>query len=168
MISILIPVYNGEKYIGACLDSIVKQSSNDYEVVIVDDGSTDKTYNICKSYKNIGDIKLYSRPNKGVTFTRNELVKLANYDYFIFLDCDDILHYDTVKNLNNIINYNRCDTVLFDIKQFSQEFSFENIGCIEKYSTRKAINDFLTLKRRGYIAGVLINKKKMECFTNRI
>lgn len=160
MISILIPVYNGEKYIGACLDSIMKQSSNDYEVVIVDDGSTDKTYNICESYKNIGDIKLYSRPNKGVTFTRNELVKLANYDYFIFLDCDDILHYDTVKNLNNIINYNRCDTVLFDIKQFSQGFSFESIDCIEKYSTQKAINDFLTLERRGYIAGVLINKKK--------
>lgn len=160
MISILIPAYNGEKYISACLESVVNQTSNEYEVIIIDDGSTDKTYEICKLYSSNYRIKLYKQSNKGVTYTRNKLVKLANCEYFIFLDCDDILHYDTVKRLNTIIQSNKCDTVLFDVKQFLRELKFDDNNYVEKYKKNKAISDFLTINRRGYIAGILINKEK--------
>lgn len=165
MISILIPAYNAEKHLNECLNSILNQTSKNYEVIIVDDGSNDNTYLICENYLDKMNIKLYSRENKGVTYTRNELIKYATGEYLIFLDSDDILEKNTIFYLTNILNNNDdIDAIFYDIKQFKTEnFQKEkgiNSILIEKYSKEKIAIDFLTIKRRGYVAGILINKLK--------
>lgn len=161
MISILIPVYNSEKWIKECLDSIINQSDSNYEVVIIDDGSKDKSLNICNEYKNKCEMRIYSRENKGVTFTRNELVNLAKGEYFLFLDSDDLLDINIIYYLNKIINDNSyLDAVLYDVKHFYNVSLINNKKNIyyESYLKKEAIEDYLTLKRRGYIAGLLINR----------
>ena len=84
MISIIIPVYNNEIYISRCLDSIVNQTCLDYEAIVVDDGSTDDTNNICKKYSlNNSRIKVYSKENGGVSSARNLGLEKSNGEYTI-------------------------------------------------------------------------------------
>lgn len=90
MISIIIPAYNAEKYIGTCVESILRQEYEDYEIIIVDDGSQDDTFSICtqllqKSKK----IRLLHQNNKGVSAARNAGLKTAGGQYIMFVDADD-------------------------------------------------------------------------------
>ena len=87
-ISIIIPVYNGEKYIRRCLDSVINQTYNDIQIIVINDGSTDNTENILKTYS---DIVLINKENEGVSKARNTGLSLATGDYVYFCDADDYL-----------------------------------------------------------------------------
>ena len=88
--SIIIPVYNVEKYINGCVESVINQTFKDIEVILVDDGSSDLSANICDNYK-IADsrIKVVHKKNGGLSSARNAGIKLARGKYIIFLDSDD-------------------------------------------------------------------------------
>ena len=101
MISIIINVYNGEKYIGKCLDSVVNQTYKDLEILIVNDGSTDKTLEICKSYKD-NRIKIISTENKRLALSRNIGIENAKGEYLYFIDSDDFIELDTIEYLYNL------------------------------------------------------------------
>ena len=91
--SIIIPAYNAEKYIELCLDSISKQSFNDYELIIINDGSTDHTFNICNRFAlNKKQIHLINKENAGVSVARNVGLQQAEGEYVLFVDADDILY----------------------------------------------------------------------------
>ena len=91
-ISLIIPSYNVEKYIGFCIDSILKQSLKDFEVIVVDDGSTDKTREIIKSYMSFNDnIRLFTQENSGQSVARNKGIAEATGSYIVFVDSDDWL-----------------------------------------------------------------------------
>ena len=94
MISIIIPVYNGKKHIERCLSSILQQTHTDIEVIIVDDGSTDKSYQKCLEYRKYDNrIRLYQNAvNQGVSRTRNFGISKATGDYICFIDIDDKLY----------------------------------------------------------------------------
>ena len=106
-ISIIIPVYNGEKYIEECLDSILEQKYSNIEVIIVDDGSVDNSYDICKRYSDSYPfIKVIHQSNMGVSKARNTALIESKGKYIYFLDSDDKLNnnfFSTV--LDNIENY---------------------------------------------------------------
>lgn len=105
-ISVIVPIYNCELYIKECIDSILNQSFSDFELILVDDESTDNSYKICKEY---GDkrIKLYSINHGGVSSARNFGLKKSKSDYVCFVDSDDILLKDYLMELYNlIIKYN--------------------------------------------------------------
>ncbi|MGQ9848333.1 MAG: glycosyltransferase family 2 protein [Bacteroidales bacterium] len=89
-ISIIIPFYNAQNFLKETLDSIIKQSITDWEVILIDDGSTDNSYAIASSYVS-ENIKLYQQSNCGVSIARNEGFKKAKGKYVVFLDADDIL-----------------------------------------------------------------------------
>lgn len=90
MISILVPVYNVEKYLRCCLDSILGQTYTDYEVILVNDGSTDQSGAICDAYAAEHDcIRVIHQKNAGVAQTRNVLVAAAQGEYITFVDSDD-------------------------------------------------------------------------------
>lgn len=98
--SIIIPVYNKEKYIKSCLESVVVQTINDYEVVIVNDGSTDKSEEIIKEYlKKYKNFKYINQVNQGLSIARNNGVKEAKGEYIIFLDSDDSIEPKLLENL---------------------------------------------------------------------
>lgn len=90
-ISILIPTYNSEKYIRKCLNSVIKQTFYDIEIVCLDDCSKDSTYDILKEYANRDKrIRIYrNKVNKGIATNRNLLIKLCHGEYMFFLDSDD-------------------------------------------------------------------------------
>ena len=91
--SIIVPVYNTEKYLKRCLDSIKSQSFKDYEVIIVNDGSTDNSSDIISKYP----YKIINQENLGLSRARNNGVKEASGDYLIFLDSDDYIEKDLLE-----------------------------------------------------------------------
>ncbi len=106
-ISIIIPVYNGEKYLDRCINSILSQSYKNFEALFLDDGSKDKSLKILKKYEKFDSrIKVYHHDNVGVAKTRNEGIKRATGEYITFLDNDDYLDKDFLKNyLEKCQNY---------------------------------------------------------------
>lgn len=89
-LSITVPAYNRENYIGPCLESLLNQSFTDFEIIVVNDGSTDKTVEIIESYKD-SRIKLYhNEQNRGIVYTRNRGFELSKGEYIAILDSDDI------------------------------------------------------------------------------
>ena len=92
-ISIIIPVYNTEKYISDCLDSILAQTYKNFEVIIIDDGSTDNSLSICNTYKEKNkNISVLHIENSGVSAARNIGIKHAKGEYLLFVDSDDTLY----------------------------------------------------------------------------
>ena len=104
MFSIIIPVYNSAKTIRECLESIITQSFPDFEVIIVNDGSTDETTEIVKSFsENDPRIKLYSFPNSGVSETRRRGISLATGEYILQVDSDDTINSELLDRLAEVI-----------------------------------------------------------------
>ena len=92
-VSIIVPVYNGYDYISDCIDSIIKQSFDEVEIIIIDDGSTDRSIEILRYYEKLDSrIRLYSRENRGLSFTLRELVDKSQTDFIARVDIDDVCH----------------------------------------------------------------------------
>ena len=90
-LSIIVPVYNVENYIEACLDSIVSQSYRDYELLLIDDGSTDRSGIICDEYAKLDNVRVFHTENRGVSHARNVGITNAAGKYLYFIDSDDML-----------------------------------------------------------------------------
>lgn len=136
--SIIIPVYNVEKYIDGCLKSVMNQTYKDYEVIVVNDGTKDNSMDIVKKY----DVKVIEQKNQGLSAARNTGVKHAKGDYLIFLDSDDSWNKDLLKELSKSIK-NNPDVVRFqiqetyensdDVKPFNEQ-SFEDKNGVEAFN----------------------------------
>lgn len=103
-LSVIIPVYNSGKYITRCLDSIVKQSFNDFEVIIVDDGSVDNSKDIIKKYVCTDSrIKYFYIENSGVSYARNYGINRVSGEYLMFVDADDYCNHNYFKKMISLI-----------------------------------------------------------------
>lgn len=130
MISICIPLYNKEKYIRRCIDSILNQTYRDFEIIIVDDCSTDNSINLIPKDNRI---KIYKNDkNLGCGANRLKTIQLATGDYYCFIDADDWIEQDYLQNLYNAIQ--NCDIVITG-------HNINNI--IDKYKTITILNDKL-------------------------
>ena len=125
--SVIVPVYNVEKYIKKCLDSIFNQSFKDFEVIVVNDGTKDKSMNIVKKYNAI----IIEQENKGLSEARNTGVKKASGDYLIFVDSDDYIEKDLLKKINESLE-NNPDIVRYQAKFVTEK---ETIDYNEKEFT---------------------------------
>lgn len=102
MVSVIVPVYNRQNFIKECLESIQAQSYDNYEIILVDDGSTDQTVEICRDLAmNNPKIKLFQGEHKGVSAARNIALNKASGEYLLFLDSDDIIHSQLLEVLVN-------------------------------------------------------------------
>ena len=109
--SIIIPVYNVEKYIKKCLDSVFNQTYKDFEVIVVNDGTKDNSMDIVKEY----DVKIINQRNGGLSSARNKGVEKAKGEYIIFLDSDDYWENELLEKISLSIN-NKPDIVRFQIQ----------------------------------------------------
>ena len=124
-ISIVIPVYNVEKYVKETLISVKNQNSEPDEVIIINDGSTDNSYEIIKEFSELNKWKIFQTENQGLGLTRNHGKSLAKSEYIYFLDSDDILESNFIYEIRKIINfYNKPDIILFSGKIFSDNEKF--------------------------------------------
>lgn len=99
-VSIVVPVYNVEKYLKRCVDSLVRQSYSDLEILLVDDGSKDSSLTICKEYElKDSRIKVFHKENEGLGLTRNYGIERATGEYITFVDSDDYLTFDAVETM---------------------------------------------------------------------
>lgn len=114
-ITLIVPVYNVEKYLTQCLESIVAQTLLFDEVILINDGSTDNSRSICEKYLSKYDyFKLINQENRGLSVARNVGLANAVSEYVLFLDSDDYLRADTVKRLKDELRRYRYDAVYFD------------------------------------------------------
>ena len=97
-ISVIIPIYNADKWLNEALRSLQTQSFSDFDVIMVDDGSTDKSAEICQHYCDKDSrFRLISQPNKGVSSARNHGIDIAEGDWIAFMDADDIMPPDALE-----------------------------------------------------------------------
>lgn len=122
-ISIVIPVYNTEKYISRCIESIVGQELNNYEIIVIDDCSTDHSYKILKNWeKNFSQIKLFQNArNMGAGFTKNEGLNHCTGKYMCFVDSDDWIKKGSLKKLLELAERTECDAIYYEEESRKEE-----------------------------------------------
>lgn len=109
-ISIIVPIFNDERYLARCLDSIIKQTYRNIEIILVNDGSIDKTLSICQSYASQDKrIKLLNQTNQGVSAARNNALNHATGDYICFVDADDFVDHRYCESLIKQIRKTKAD-----------------------------------------------------------
>ncbi len=118
-IAIIVPVYNVEQYLKLCLQSIIEQTKCPNEVILIDDGSTDKSGIICDEYAARYDyIKVIHQENKGLSSARNTGINCCDSHYFILLDSDDIIEKNTIEKFSKVSNNKEADIVVGNILSF--------------------------------------------------
>lgn len=117
LFSVLIPVYNAEKYLTECVNSILNQTEQDYEIILIDDGSTDSSGMICDSFAELypDRITVKHNNNQGQILTRVDLMKSAHGDYFVHLDSDDFLRIDALSLVKKSIEQYQPDMVIYGL-----------------------------------------------------
>lgn len=160
-VSMIVPVYNVERYLRRCLDSIMGQTYKNIEVIVIDDGSSDSSGVICDEYKSDIRFHIIHQKNKGISETRNRALKLISGDYILFVDSDDYIEKYLVENVLKSMKDNKVDVVIFSnyevsptgIKKFTNEFEKEHID-ISQLDT----NEIYRLVMMDKILNVMWNK----------
>lgn len=173
-ISIIVPVYNVEEYLSNCIYSILNQTFKNFELILVNDGSTDNSLDICKHYKNIDDrICIIDKKNGGLSSARNAGLDIAKGDYIGFVDSDDYIHPQMYETLYKATIKNNAEISLCDFKRVftsNEDFIFYN-ECSDKYMTIEHLSNIESLHRMNQDNGVVFviacNKLyKKELFNN--
>ncbi len=125
-ISIIVPIYNAEKYLNKCIDSIINQTKKELEILLINDGSTDNSEKIIKNYKD-KRIKYYKNKNQGIGKTRNFGIEKATGKYLMFLDSDDYLEKNACEKFFTKINNNNLDIVLSNYYKVYSNGNIEEI-----------------------------------------
>ena len=170
-VSIIIPVYNVQEYLSVCLDSVIKQTIENKEIIVVNDGSTDKCYEILKEYKiKFPEMIIINQKNRGISETRNAGLKAASGEYIAFVDSDDFIEINMFEKMYNKAKRQSADIVICNYilykdlsdKQELNDLIIEGInkdGYIDKV---EALKRFLLNDIKGYVWNKL---HKRELFT---
>ena len=157
-ISVIVPIYNVEKYLSQCIDSIINQTYKNLEIILVNDGSPDKCGAICDEYSNKDErIKVIHKKNGGLSDARNAGLDIATGDFISFVDSDDWIDIDTYEiMMNNIIKYN-ADIAVSNINYVYDEkskpkYNEENIHI---FNREEAMNELI---HDGLVQAVVWNK----------
>lgn len=113
-LSILVPIYNAEKTIAKCLDSLLAQTSQHFELICIDDGSSDKSIALIENYVDkFKSIRVIKQKNMGIALTRQRLIEYSTGEYIMFCDSDDYLESTAVENILKIVDDNHVDLIIF-------------------------------------------------------
>lgn len=132
LLSIIIPIYNAEKYLQECIDSIVNEIDDSIELILVDDGSTDSSSKIYSKYEN-DNVKIYKNENHGVSYSRNFGIDNANGKYVCFVDADDFMTSGWSKRIMNVLKKDTNDFIIM-MSNLPENITEKNklIDCIFK------------------------------------
>lgn len=160
LISVIVPVYNVEKYIYRCIDSISNQSYSNIEIILVDDGSSDSSGLICDEYAlNDKRIKVIHKENGGLGYARNSGLDCATGKYVTFIDSDDYVEQDMIENLYNDLTIAKADTCIGGYQRV-----FHNKTIVYKNSLSGEVfeNDSILSEVLSKMFGQLVNSSSLE------
>lgn len=178
-ISIIVPVYNSEKYIATCIDSLVNQKFDDVEIILVDDGSTDNSGIICEQYaeKN-SKIVLITKKNGGLCSARNAGINVATGEYILFIDNDDKLEVGALDTIWRAITELKCDILRFNRKRIQifedgkiKEDVYGSVGvCSENKKVimthGQFFDNYRLVRESGCFSGIWNGVFKRSLFSN--
>ncbi len=122
LVTLIIPVYNAEKYLSRCLDSVMRQEFTDMEVLLLNDGSRDGSLKICREYEEKDlRFRVIDKENTGVSDTRNVGIRLAEGKYLQFADSDDWLADDAVESMVRAAERENCDFLIADFYRVNKD-----------------------------------------------
>lgn len=144
-VSIITPVYNVEACIERCIKSVINQTCKDFEFILIDDGSKDRSIHIAKSLLEVSDInyRIITQKNSGVSTARNEGIKQAIGEYITFLDSDDYIDSEFVELMTKKADLTKCDVVFCDYSEVDAD------GNVLVKNRTKYLSDFITGKEAG-------------------
>ncbi len=143
-VSIIVPIYNGEKYLERCLDSLVKQTYKNIEILCLNDGSTDGSIKILKKYqKKDNRIIVIDKENSGVSDTRNIGIDKASGKYICFCDCDDLYEENYIELMYNSAKDHNVDIVKCNYKVIDTNNNLIDTGNINDLANRKYSNEMI-------------------------
>lgn len=149
-VSIIVPIYNVEKYLDRCMESLLNQTLNDIEIIMVDDGSPDNCPRMCDEYANKDNrIKVIHKKNAGLGLARNSGLEVAKGEYVAFVDSDDYVDCNMYEALYNKAKENKVDAVLCSF--YHDDNGKIKEGCIDGMPGKETTIDFLT----DYIPNVI-------------
>ena len=125
-ISIIVPIYNAEKYLNKCIDSIINQSKKELEIILINDGSTDNSENIIKKYDD-KRIKYFKNKNQGIGKTRNFGIEKVTGKYLMFLDSDDFLELNACEKMFEKAEKDKLDIVICDYYRYFDNGNKEEV-----------------------------------------
>lgn len=166
-ISIIIPAYNADKYLDKCLTSLLHQTFKDFEVILIDDGSTDQTWSLIEKWSKKCDfITGYKKQNEGVSSARNSGIKRASGTFITFVDADDYVETDYLKNLiTPYMNDNNVDLSIIGYKKEKEDGSVD----VETHGSLKIMNSgqayksiFLDYGFEGYLFNKLFKHQVIK------
>ena len=175
-VSIIIPVYNAEKYIGRCITSIVDQDYSDFELILVDDGSKDESSKICSVFADRDNrVKVIHQNNCGVSVARNVGIKKSTGNYIIFVDADDYLLPGAITDLYNNMLQTKCELVCGSYKMQKTRERMKVISYHDAvYKNEDYDNNFIDILRKianapwGKVFDANIIRKNNISFPERI
>lgn len=140
LVTVIVPVYNVEKYLKYCLDSILLQTYNNLEIILVNDGSTDDSGDICDNYRlrYPGKIRVIHKKNEGLNFARRDGYKESRGLYVSFVDSDDVIDGDYISKLYNALETNQTDVSICCFEKFEQVDGFEFLKLKKKEQKRES------------------------------
>jgi glycosyltransferase involved in cell wall biosynthesis len=160
MISVIIPVYNGSNFIQSIIKDLSKQRFTDFEVIVVNDGSTDETglilEDIKKNFRFTFNILILNQKNLGVSAARNNGLKNSNGEFLVFIDVDDGIDENYLLVLHNLINDNNGSVAICKTKNYRDDLK-EN-GIIKTYSKDIAMYKYLFGKIKTGVCGIIVRK----------
>lgn len=139
--SIIIPVYNVKEYLEECLESIVNQSFKDFEVICVNDGSTDNSLEILQKYAEKDErFKVLNQENQGQGVARNNALKIANGEYILFVDPDDFVEFDMLEVLKERLDVQNIDVAFFDYQIFGENTKTKIVRFMDEMKNNLNLN----------------------------
>ena len=163
-VSIIIPVYKVEKYLDECVDSVVKQTYDNLEIILVDDGSPDACPSMCDEWAIIDDrIKVIHKDNGGLSDARNAGMKIMTGDYVLFVDSDDYLALNMVEELLKKAEQYDCDIVMCNkivVTKTNQEKELDD-GSIQEFEGDDIVENYL-YQNNDFCSGIWNKLIKMD------
>lgn len=133
LVSVIIPIYKVEKYLGQCFESVRSQTYKNLEIILVDDGSPDKCGEMCEQYKKEDSrVKVVHKKNEGLGYARNSGMEIATGDYVMFVDSDDWLETDAVASMVEQAELHTADMIICGFKKYIDESHIINMNKVQK------------------------------------
>lgn len=168
--SIVIPAYNAGTFLDECLESVTRQSFSDFEVVVIDDGSTDNTSELADFWsKEDSRVSVIHKNNQGLLLARRDGVLNSKGDYIVFLDADDMLNQQTLQICSRIIDKYKPDLIVYGMaNDINYKVSVEKEIVPSGYFDDKSIDDLKWMLCQGKIHSMCGKAIKRSCFTDKI